>query len=70
MVCQKAFKGKHKIADKWENMPYRIVDKVIGMPMYRVTSTETNARENKECCTEIYSFHSSQEMSVMKSMWR
>ena len=26
LVCQKGFKGKHKIQDKWQNTPYKVVE--------------------------------------------
>ena len=37
MVRQKAFKGKHKISDRWENTPYHVIQ-CIGrhLPVYKV----------------------------------
>ena len=31
LICQKAFKGKHKISDRWKNEPYEIIDKLDGL---------------------------------------
>ena len=39
MVRQKAHKGKHKIQDQWENVPYKVVHQIItGVPVYKVWS--------------------------------
>ena len=40
LVWQKAFKGKHKIQDKWENTPYKVVEqKDPNLPMFHVENT-------------------------------
>ena len=40
LVRQKAFKGKHKIQDKWENIPYKVVEQVDPkLPVFRVESS-------------------------------
>ena len=37
LVWQKAFKGKHKIQDRWENMPYKVLECVTpNLPIYCV----------------------------------
>ena len=41
LVQQKGFKGKHKIQDKWENTPYKVVEqKNPGLPVFLVENTE------------------------------
>ena len=41
LVRQKGFKGKHKIQDKWENTPYKVVEqKNPGLPVFLVENTE------------------------------
>ena len=41
LVQQKGFKGKHKIQDKWENTPYKVVEqKDPNLPMFLVENTE------------------------------
>ena len=40
LVRQKAFRGKHKIQDKWENLPYKVVEQVDSkLPVFKVEST-------------------------------
>ena len=34
MVWQKAFESKHKIADKWEDMAYEVIDNQSSLPVY------------------------------------
>ena len=42
MVHQKGFKGKHKIQDKWENTPYKVVEqKGPNLPIFLMENTET-----------------------------
>ena len=37
LVRQKAFKGKHKVSDKWENTPYHVIEHVgRHLPVYKV----------------------------------
>ena len=37
LVRQKAFKGKHKIQDRWENTPYYVIEKVKDdVPVYKI----------------------------------
>ena len=37
LVRQKAFKGKHKIQDRWENIPYYVIEKVKDdIPVYKI----------------------------------
>ena len=37
MVRQKAFKGKHKISDRWGNTPYHVIQHIGGhLPVYKV----------------------------------
>ena len=36
LVRQKAFKGKHKIQNRWENQTYRVVEKMSGSPVYKI----------------------------------
>ena len=41
LVHQKGFKGKHKIQDKWENTPYKVVEqKNSSLPVFLVENTE------------------------------
>ena len=41
MVRHKGFKGKHKIQDKWENIPYKVVThKSPNLPVFLVESIE------------------------------
>ena len=36
-MCQQAFKGKHKIQDRWENTSYKVLTKVnCGLSIYKV----------------------------------
>ena len=45
LVCQKGFKGKHKIQDKWENTPYKVVEqKDPNLPVFLVENTENPTR--------------------------
>ena len=45
LVRQKAFKGKHKIQDRWENTPYMILEQTRpGLPVYRVQLQGENAK--------------------------
>ena len=45
LVRQKAFKGKHKIQDKWENIPYRVEKQVDSkLPVFRVINTENPSK--------------------------
>ena len=45
LVRQKAFKGKHKIQDKWENVPYMVIEQVDPkLPVFRVESTGEKPR--------------------------
>ena len=37
LVRQKAFKGKHKIEDRWENIPFCVPERIhTSLPIYRV----------------------------------
>ena len=37
LVRQKAFKGKHKIQDRWENEPYKVIQQIhSNIPVYKV----------------------------------
>ena len=36
LVSQKSFIGKHKIQDRWENVPYSVVDWVKGLPVHKI----------------------------------
>ena len=36
LIRQKAFKGKHKIADQWENDLYEVISKLQNMQVYKV----------------------------------
>ena len=40
IVKRKAFKGKHKIANRWENQIYKVIEKMAGSPVYRVMNTQ------------------------------
>ena len=41
LVRHKGFKGKHKIQDKWENTPYKVVEqKSPSLPVFLVENTE------------------------------
>ena len=43
---RKGFTVKHKIADQWENVPYKVIkDKIDGIPVFEVEST----RDQKRC---------------------
>ena len=45
MVRQKGFKGKHKIQDKWENTPYKVVEqKDPNLPVFLVENTENPSK--------------------------
>ena len=36
-----AFKGKHKIQDRWENTIYKVIEQPLGkMPVFKIKSTE------------------------------
>ena len=40
LVHQKGFKGKHKIQDKWENTPYKVVEeRSPSLPVFLVENT-------------------------------
>ena len=40
LVRQKVCKGKHKIQDKWENTPYKVVEQINpNLPVFCVEST-------------------------------
>ena len=36
LIRQKAFKGKNKIVDEWENTPYIVKEQILGLPVYKV----------------------------------
>ena len=37
LVRQKAFKGKHKVSDRWKNTPYHVIEHVGGhLPLHEV----------------------------------
>ena len=58
LVHQKGFKGKHKIQDKLENAPYRVVNqKDSNRPVFLVENTETplNLEYYTEICYSLYS---------------
>ena len=43
MVRQKAFKGKHKISDRWENIPYVVLSQTApDVPVYKVRQQNGN----------------------------
>ena len=45
LVHQKGFKGKHKIQDKWENIPYKVVEqKSPSLPVFLVENTENPSK--------------------------
>ena len=45
LVCQKGFKRKHKIQDKWENTPYKVVEhKNPSLPVFLVENTENPSK--------------------------
>ena len=45
LVRQMAFKGKHKIQDKWENVPYIVLEQVDPkLPVFKVENTEDSTR--------------------------
>ena len=47
LVWQKAFKGKHKIQDRWENIPYKVLECVWpNLPIYCVQK-EGEENQNK-----------------------
>ena len=39
------YKGKHKIADRWENTPYIIKEQTFGFPVYKVVIQDTDGKE-------------------------
>ena len=41
----KGFKGKHKIQDKWENTPYKVVEqKYPNLPVFQVENTDNSTK--------------------------
>lgn len=43
LVLQKGFKGKHKIADRWENVPYVVVEQLKpNIPVFKVRKEGLN----------------------------
>ena len=45
LVWKKAYKGKHKIKDMWENSPYKVIHQVRpGMPVYKVCAEGGSAK--------------------------
>ena len=36
LIRQKAFKGKHKIANCWENTVYVVIDRQDNLPVYKI----------------------------------
>ena len=45
LVRQKAFKGKHKISDRWENIPYWVIQQVDEhLPVYKVQLVGENTK--------------------------
>ena len=45
LMRRKGFTVKHKIADRWENIPYKVIrDKIDGIPVFEVESTHDQKR--------------------------
>ena len=45
LVRQKAFKGKHKISDRWNNTPYQVIQHVgEHLPVYKVQLVRENSK--------------------------
>ena len=36
LVRQKAFGGKHKIGDQWENAKYVVIEQQLNLPVYTI----------------------------------
>ena len=48
MVRMKALTGDHKIADQWEDIPYRVIDQLDDQPVFRVKPiTATSDEDNR-----------------------
>ena len=45
LVRQKAFKGKHKISDRWENTTYHVIQCIGGhIPVYKIQLVGENTK--------------------------
>ena len=53
LVSKKAFKGKHKVQDMWENVYYQVVDWAKGLPAYKIQYA--NAEGVSKVCVLHYS---------------
>ena len=46
LVRVKAFGGDHKIADKWEQLPYRVISQMNDTPVYKVQQIDSVGDDN------------------------
>ena len=46
LVRIKAFTGLHKIADKWESIPHRVLSQLPNLPVYKVQPIDAQGNEN------------------------
>ena len=44
LVRNLSIRGKHKLADRWEEDPYRVVECIFGLPVYKVQDKDGKER--------------------------
>jgi len=54
LVRNLSIRGKHKLADHWEEDPYRVVECIPGLPVYKVQ--DKDGRERVLHCNLLLSF--------------
>ena len=45
LVCIKAFGNDHKVTDKWEQSPYRVVEQLPNRPVFTVQNMEDHTKK-------------------------
>ena len=64
LVCVKAFGNDHKVADKWEQSPYRVVEQYPNKPVFKVQNMEDHTKIRTLHCNMLYPLKMAQNGTV------
>ena len=64
LIHSKAFSNDRKVADKWEQSPYRVVEQVGNHPVFKVQNMENHHKIRMLHCNMLYPLKSAQNEST------